>query len=121
MQVLCDEKGYVTNFALFGTLVDGIEVNDPEDAGHFCAHFSAYRVRDGDLVFDDAQDERLTQSAEVAAIRERRERECFPVINRGQLWYARLTEEQAAELSEWYQAWLDATSTRVVPEKPAWL
>lgn len=121
MQVLCDGNGYITSFALVGNLVDGIEVKAPEDEQHFCAHFSAYRVRDANLVFDEAQDDLLREGAEIDAIRVRRERECFPVVNRGLPWYELLSQEQAAELKTWYQAWLDATTTRVVPEKPAWL
>lgn len=31
------------------------------------------------------------------------------------------TAEQKQELSAWYQAWLDAPQTNVVPAKPAWL
>lgn len=54
-------------------------------------------------------------------IRIRREEECFPIINRGSLWYERLTDAQKEELEEWYQAWLDAPETKVVPEKPQWL
>lgn len=121
MQVLCDENGYITSFALVGTLVDGMEVNDPEDADAFAAHFSAYRVRDGNLVFDQQQEEALLQEAEVEEIRQRREQECFSVVNRGQLWYELLNEEQKEELKTWYQAWLDATNTGVMPQKPAWL
>lgn len=121
MQVLCDENGYITSFALVGTLVDGMEVNDPEDTDAFAAHFSAYRVRDGNLVFDQQQEEALLQEAEVEEIRQRREQECFSVVNRGQLWYELLNEEQKEELKTWYQAWLDATNTGVMPQKPAWL
>lgn len=54
-------------------------------------------------------------------LRQRRNRECFPIINRGQPWYDRLTAEQKAELSEWYNAWLDVTETLVVPSEPEWL
>ena len=54
-------------------------------------------------------------------IRERRERECFPIINRGQLWYNKLTREQIAELNAWYNAWLDAPDTRCIPPAPHWL
>ena len=54
-------------------------------------------------------------------LRARREAECFPVINRGALWYDKLTEEQRAELSAWYEAWLDAPQTGVAPSKPTWL
>ena len=50
-----------------------------------------------------------------------REIECFPIINRGTLWYSKLTVEQMSELDNWYQAWLDVTETKEIPEKPSWL
>lgn len=55
------------------------------------------------------------------SIRKRRVRECFLIINRGNLWYQSLTEAQLIELSQWYNAWLNAPETLVVPEKPSWL
>ena len=58
---------------------------------------------------------------ESTIIRHRREAECFPVINRGSLWYDSLSSEQKAELKEWYEAWLDAPETLVVPTKPNWI
>lgn len=58
---------------------------------------------------------------EISAVRLRRERECFPIINRGQLWYDGLTEKQKAELTAWYTDWLNVTQTLVVPKKPEWL
>lgn len=51
--------------------------------------------------------------------RKRRERECFSIINRGAFWYNTLTEAQKQEIQTWYQAWLDAPETLVVPEPPA--
>jgi hypothetical protein len=54
-------------------------------------------------------------------LRQRRENECFSVINRGKLWYDRLTYEQMADLKRWYQEWLDVTETLVTPVYPAWL
>lgn len=54
-------------------------------------------------------------------LRERREKECFSVINRGVLWYDRLTKAQINELYRWYQQWLDVTITGVIPPKPIWL
>lgn len=121
MQVLLDENGYIASYAIIGTLVDGIEVSAPEDEIHFEEHFNAYRIRDGDVVFDEEQNKALLRAAEVELIRTRREKECFSVINRGPLWYERLTAEQQSELNIWYQAWLDATITGVIPEAPAWL
>ena len=54
-------------------------------------------------------------------LRNQREVECFPIINRGKLWYDNLTTEQIAELNKWYNAWLDVTETKVIPNKPNWL
>lgn len=50
-----------------------------------------------------------------------RESHCFPIINRGQLWYESLTSSQKEELSKWYQDWLNVTETMVAPTKPEWL
>ena len=54
-------------------------------------------------------------------IRRRREKECFPIVNRGLLWYDRLTQEQLNELDQWYQDWLDAPKTGSVPQAPLWI
>lgn len=54
-------------------------------------------------------------------LRYRRDVECFSVINRGQLWYYTLTEEQRQDLEYWYLEWLDVTETKTIPEKPTWL
>ena len=51
-------------------------------------------------------------------IRQRRKDECFPIINRGVLWYNCLTIEQKSQLNGWYHAWLNATETGVIPPKP---
>lgn len=55
-------------------------------------------------------------------IRERRQIECFNFVdNRSQLWWEHLSEEQKKELNEWYEAWLAAPETKVIPEKPSWI
>lgn len=61
------------------------------------------------------------QTQNIKRLRRQRESECFPVINRGALWYELRTEEEKIELREWYQKWLDVTDTLVIPEKPTWL
>ena len=50
-----------------------------------------------------------------------REQMCFPIINRGQLWYSQLTSSQLEELENWYKAWLDVTISLQIPSKPSWL
>ena len=64
---------------------------------------------------------REIEAQEITNLRAQRESECFPIVNRGHLWYERLTLEQIAELKIWYQAWLDVTATKIVPTKPSWL
>lgn len=63
----------------------------------------------------------LTDDEIIDNLRVQREDECFPIINRGQLWYDNLSDDQLQELNEWYRDWLDVTETRVVPTKPSWL
>ena len=121
MKVLLNEQGYIESYALEGELLDAVEVSAPSDLAHFEAHFTAYRVRDGTLSFDGEQAALEQSEAAKAEYRKRREVECFPIINRGQLWYDTLSAAQLAELKTWYQSWLDSTNTLVIPEKPAWL
>jgi len=121
MKILTDESGFITSFALEGELVNGLEVPEPDDIEHFCMNFSAYRIRDGDLVFDSEQAEAVMNQQILEELRLRRERECFSVINRGQLWYETLTAEQKEELKDWYLAWLDVTEMGIAPDTPAWL
>jgi len=54
-------------------------------------------------------------------LRIRREKECFSVVNRGEIWYDGIENTQKTELKNWYIAWLDVTDTMVIPEKPSWL
>lgn len=63
----------------------------------------------------------LDKKAELDALRARREKECFPIINRGKLWYNCLSIEQLSELNDWYFKWLDVTKTKIIPTKPDWL
>lgn len=55
------------------------------------------------------------------SLRKLRNEQCFPVINRGLVWYDTLTNEQIIELTIWYYKWLDVTETFKVPEEPKWL
>lgn len=50
-----------------------------------------------------------------------REQKCFPIVNRGTLWYMRLSNSQHQELVNWYNKWLDVTKTMVVPDDLDWI
>lgn len=63
----------------------------------------------------------MDKSTVADSLRKLREEKCFPIVNRGSFWYESLTEEQVAELREWYNAWLDVTITFKIPIKPKWL
>ena len=65
--------------------------------------------------------ENFCRDAEINELRHRRTTECFSVVNRGAVWYERLTDKQRQELETWYQAWLDVTDTKVIPTNPIWL
>lgn len=121
MQIKVNEQGYISEYAVVGSLVGGTEIPDPSDIAHFERHFASYRIRDGTLLFDKEHYNELMSEATKDEYRRQREKECFLVINRGKLWYDTLSEEQQLELETWYRAWLDGTETNTVPDKPAWL
>ena len=73
-----------------------------------------WRYVDGEFILESLLDD--------DSLRERRQRECFNIVdNRSQLWWNRLTEIQREEIEMWYEAWLNVTETRVIPKKPLWL
>lgn len=74
-----------------------------------------------ELTEEEYQEElRVLAEHEINQIRAKRE-DCFRYINRGLAWYNTLTENQKNELQVWYQNWLDAPSTKIIPEIPIWL
>lgn len=79
----------------------------------FC---SLLRPENGDD-YDDVEELEIYKDD----LRYAREKECYAIINRGSLWYDMLSIEQRAELSEWYELWLDVTETFCKPTKPVWL
>lgn len=120
MKVKLDKNGYIEEYVLLGeNSVCTIEVEEPENFD--ICHFNAYRVVDGVCVFDEEKFNEQNLKVQKNEIRARREKECFSYINRGTLWYNKLTPDQDAELQTWYDAWLDAPETLVIPEKLEWL
>lgn len=122
MKIQVDENGYVQNYVLVGeSSACDIEVEEPENFVDQLQFYSAWRYDEGKLIFDEGRANELGLEGQKNEIRQNRERECFSYINRGALWYSKLTDEQKAELETWYQEWLDAPETMVIPEKPEWL
>lgn len=113
-----DESGKVVMVSN-GKFDETFELSEEEyDVGFDGKLYSETELQSDDYL---AQKNAFDNSIALIELRNQREEECFSVINRGALWYDRLTEEQKQELSAWYQAWLDAPQTNVVPAKPAWL
>lgn len=121
MQVLCDDRGFVLSFAFIGDLVGGQEVPVPEDLELFMQRFYSFRMGSGKLEYDQEKYEEEQTEELKKEYRQRRETECFSVINRGQLWYEGITISRLIELRAWYKAWLDVTETMVIPTRPSWL
>lgn len=88
MQIILNDQGYIESYALIGGLVDGIEIEAPDELlEDFKQHPEAYKLEDGVLVLDADKLKADADAAELTVIRRRRETECFAYINRGELWY----------------------------------
>lgn len=107
-------------------LMDGyetIQVTCDEDIDIDC--IQGYILNDDNTITwsDDKWNKYQRDVVEPNNIRVRREEECFGYINRGDAWYNMYvnTPERVKEFNEWYQAWLNAPQTRVIPIKPEWI
>ena len=118
-----DENGKLVSFARFNRLneikpsAEGFEqTEDVSDEDIL------YLIKkDGVIQIDEERKTVDAEKKQIGEIRSRRSYECFPIINRGSLWYNKLTAEQKTELSVWYEAWLDAPATKIIPSKPLWI
>ena len=82
---------------------------------------SYYLSEDNVLVKSEDKQKEIDNNREMVFLRSQREKACFPYINRGKLWYSKLSAEQKEELDAWYQAWLNVTDTKIIPAVPEWL
>ena len=122
MQVILNEQGYVRSYALVGKFsASAITVDEPENLSDFEDNYRSYYLSDGVLVKSNDKQLELDNARELRDLRTQREKVCFPYVNRGYLWHNKLTDLQKKELDDWYQAWLDVTETKTVPEMPTWL
>lgn len=120
MKVTMDKDGYVIDWALVGDN-GGVDVPEPDDLEEFMICATGYKVVDGMLQKDNTRDKEQRLEKQKEALRQQREAECFPVINRGWMWYSGLNLVQWLELKKWYLAWLNVTETLLIPERPTWL
>ena len=122
MQVILNEQGYVKAYALIGSFgSDAVSVNKPANLDDFENNYRSFYLSDGVLVKSDDRQKKIENERELVYLRSQRDKACFPYINRGYLWYSKLTEGQKTELDAWYQAWLDVTETKDIPTAPEWL
>lgn len=124
IEVVLTNEGYVSLFNLDVDqtyMQNSILVEDDVDREHFITNSIFYKIIDNHLVFDESKKAKADYQFRINTIRIRRQAECFSVIDRSQLWYNSLTNEQKAELQEWYEAWLIAPDTLVIPTKPDWI
>lgn len=98
---------------------DTYELADEEyDVGFDGKIYPTSEMQSADYIARKAE---FDNNMRLSNIRLQRETECFSVINRGELWYQRLTLDQKTELAAWYQAWLDAPQTGIVPQNLNWI
>lgn len=83
----------------------------------------AYVFNNGKLSYSQDLYDRVTDVSKIIDLRNRREEECFSIVNRGEAWYSLNvnSEERKQEFNKWYQEWLNVTQTRVIPKRPSWI
>lgn len=121
--ITIDENNYIDSYMSGeGCICDGgIEINLPIDEDELLTNMGCYRFIDGELILDTVKQAEKQLNAKKDELRFLREKECFSVVNRGQLWYSTLTLDKIGELTRWYKAWLDVTDTLEIPKKPQWI
>lgn len=122
MLVNIDKNNYVTCVVCDGVILEnGIEVNSPLNMDDFWQNFRAYKLENHQLIKDEDKLKEILYNENLENLRLKRDKICFPIINRGILWYNTLTENEKNELNNWYKAWLDVTLTLEEPQIPDWI
>lgn len=127
LQFKLDDNGFISEFMNVGSegiLPDGIAIEidvDNFNFDDFLENYRAYKFDGNKINRNDEQAIIVKDENEKELLRVRRLKECFPIINRGDMWYKSLSDEQEKELNIWYKAWLDVTETKQVPNVPKWL
>lgn len=120
MRYLLKDEGYVLMYSIEGGF-DDWQYSEKIPPGFDPSTYTRFKQVNGELVFDPNREEELAKELIKNQWRERRELECFSIINRGKLWYDTLTTSEYEELSQWYLEWMDITNKFEEPHKPEWL
>lgn len=113
-KIKINQDGFVESPYINDALIEMEVEDDKYEKLMSCRIGKNWRLLNGEFIVVDILDNDV--------IRVRRDVECFSVIdNRSPLWYKHLSEERKNELDAWYEAWLVATETKIIPEKPNWL
>ena len=120
MMIILDNNNNVIGYSNF---TENMEIDDTcviiDDEMipiNFFDEYIQYSFKEGKLIKHS-----ILSEIEKDHIRARRNRECFPIINRGNIWHDMLNAEEKEELGKWYHEWLDATATGVIPDLPSFL
>lgn len=113
--------GYIVGYATRCGFVGGIDVSTEFIQSLEESKLGCYKYENGEAVLDQSKYDEKQNEALLTGIRQQRRSECFPIINRGKLWYDTLTAEQTEELYNWYHDWLNAPETKCIPAKPEWI
>lgn len=120
MLILLDNNNNVVGYSKFTENMEiddtCVIINDEMIPINFFDEYIQYSFKEGKLIKHS-----ILSDVEQDHIRARRKRECFPIINRGSVWYDMLDTEEKEELEKWYHEWLDATATGVIPDLPSFL
>lgn len=98
-----------------------IEIANPPEDWLQNWNYYDYVPESNKYIFNEQLKQQEDRFKIINELRQRREIECFSIIDRSKLWYDSLTTQQYNQLMSWYQAWLNAPQTGIIPEKPQWL
>ena len=136
MQITTDKDGYLINYVTVGELADSKEIDtsiiqeghllkETDEDGFEIVRLKEepqfYKLENDKIVFIDERKKQSENELQIQELRQRREVECFSIINRGKLWYELLSDNEIQTLNEWYLAWLRVTVTLRVPRRPKFL
>ena len=127
LYIQVDVEGYITAIAqepFDGHMETDLSMDEfMERYGDECVTDGRHKYINGEIIADSGTERSraVYEEERKAELRERREKECFAIVNRGMVWYDTLDDWQRNELANWYAEWLNVTETLEEPVKPEWL